>query len=386
MRLFHGLLPVALAAMTAAPALSQPAQDTGQIKHRLAEVQARLSQVDQQLNALKKRRKGVLVDLQGISLQADRVRAQAEGAKLKRDQAQNEVRQITSRKEGIHKDILRLRTEIRKQIRWMQALGPMGGLGLFPSTEGFEEFLVRGRYLDYWRSQQRRKLAQVQRLQGDLLLREQELQLALARLSQEEREASELQGSLQLNEERLQGFLDGLRQDESRQKEVQAELAEEALQLERMLTQLLGKARGEAFETALAFVSLKGELPRPVEGTLAQGFGEHLHPRFKTKTVQSGLLIAADSGTSVLSAAEGKVVYADTYQSYGPMVILDHGSGYFSLYTHLRSFQVAKGQILRQGEPMGTVGDTLDGPRLGFEIRYQAQPLDPQKWLKQKYK
>ena len=367
-------------------AMAQPSQDPGQIKQRLAEVQAHLAQVDQQLNALKKRRKGVLVDLQGISLQADRMRAQAEGAKIKRDQAQNEVREITSRKEDLHKDILRLRTEIRKQIRWTQALGPMGGLGLFPSTEGFEAFLERGRYLAYWRAQQRRKLELVQRLQGDLLQREKELQIALARLAQEESEASALQSSLQLNEERLQGFLDGLKQDESRQKEVQAELAEEALQLERMLSQLLGKPRGEAFETAVSFASLKGDLPRPVEGTLAQSFGEHLHPRFKTKTVQSGVLVAVEPGASVTSSAEGRVVFADIYQSYGPMVILDHGNGYFSLYTHLRSYQVAKGQILRQGEPLGTAGDTMDGPRLGFEIRYLAQPQDPQKWLKQKYK
>ncbi|MDP2877296.1 MAG: peptidoglycan DD-metalloendopeptidase family protein [Holophaga sp.] len=366
--------------------MAQPTQDTGQLKQRLAQIQARLSQVDQQLSALKKRRKGVLVDLQAISLQADRMRAQAEGAKLKRDQAEQEVRQITSTKENIHKDIIKLRSEIRTQIRWMQALGPMGGLGLFPSTEGFEEFLTQGRYLDFWRGRQRRKLEQVQRLQADLLLREKELQVALTKLAQEEREAIELQSSLLLNEERLQGFLDGLKQDESRQKEVQAELAEEAIQLERMLSQLLGKARSDAFETAVSFPSLKGELARPVNGMLAQSFGEHLHPRFKTKTVQSGLLITAEAGAPVMCGAEGKVVFADTYQSYGPMVILDHGSGYFSLYTHLRSFQVAKGQILRQGEAIGTVGDTMDGPRLGFEIRYLAQPQDPQKWLKQKYK
>lgn len=378
---------VAILALAALGVMAQtPGQDPTQIRQRLAEVQARLAQVDQQLGGLKKRRKGVLVELQGISLQAERMRAQAEGARLKRDQAQSEVHLITSRKEGIHKEILQLRTEIRKQVRWMQALGPLGGLGLFPSTEGFEEFLVRGRYMEYWRSQQRRKLEQVQRLQGDLLQREKDLQAALSRLAQEEREAGQLQAALRLNEERLQGFLDGLRQDESKQQEVQAELAEEALQLERMLSQFLGKARSEAFEATLSFASLRGELPRPAEGTLAQGFGEHLHPRFKTKTVQSGLLVATESGASVQSVAEGKVVFADNYQSYGPMVILDHGGGFFSLYTHLRYFQVAKGQILRPGEPVGTSGDTVDGPRLGFEIRLLAQPQDPNKWLKQKYK
>jgi len=379
------LSPLVVLALLGASAQT-PTQDPAQIKQHLAEVQARLSQVDQQLGGLKKRRKGVLVELQSISLQADKVRAQAEGARLKRDQAKSEVLMITSRKEGIHKEILRLRTEIRRQVRWMQAIGPLGGLGLFPSTESFEEFLVRGRYMEYWRSQQRRKLEQVQRLQGDLLLREKELQAALARLAQEEREAAELQASLRLNEERLQGFLDGLRQDESKQKEIQAELAEEALQLERMLSQLLGKPRSEAFETTLNFASLRGDLPRPTEGTLAQSFGEHLHPRFKTKTVQSGLLIATEPGAPVQAVAEGKVVFAEIYQSYGPMVILDHGGGFFSLYTRLRYFQVAKGQILRAGEGIGTSGDTVDGPRLGFEIRHLAQPQDPNKWLKQKYR
>ncbi|MCE1228247.1 MAG: peptidoglycan DD-metalloendopeptidase family protein [Firmicutes bacterium] len=364
-----------------------PAPDSGQLKQRLAEVQSRLSQVDQQLAALKKRRKGVLVELQGISLQADRLRAQADGARLKREQTENEVRHLTARKEGIQKDILRLREEMRRQVRWMQALGPMGGLGLFPSSEGFEEFLARGRYLSYWQSQQRRRLEQVQKLQGDLALREKELQAALQRLAQEAKEAQDLQASLRLSEERLQGFLDGLLSDESRQKEAQAELAEEALQLERMLNQLLGKSRaGEVFEAATPFVSQKGSLPRPVEGKLAAGIGEHVHPRFKTRTVQSGLLIEAAAGASVLCAGDGKVVFADSYQSYGPMVILDHGGGYFTLYTHLRSYQVSKGQILKQGESLGTVGDTLDGPRLGFEIRHLAQPEDPQKWLKNRYR
>ena len=111
-----------------------------------------------------------------------------------------------------------------------------------------------------------------------------------------------------------------------------------------------------------------------------------IRDRFKTKTMQSGLLITADQGAPVQAVADGKVVYADLYQSFGPMVILDHGGGYFSLYTHLEALSVAKGQILKQGEPVGSVGATLDGPRLGFEIRHLTQPQDPNKWLKVHYR
>ena len=68
MRVLLALAALSLAAQT-------PSQESSRIKQRLAEVQARLAQVDQQLGGLKKRRKGVLVELQGISLQADRMRA-----------------------------------------------------------------------------------------------------------------------------------------------------------------------------------------------------------------------------------------------------------------------------------------------------------------------
>ncbi|MDR3672912.1 MAG: peptidoglycan DD-metalloendopeptidase family protein [Holophaga sp.] len=360
--------------------------DSAQLKHRLAEVQARLGTVEVQLEALKKRRKGVLVELQATLLDADRMRAQAETARLKRDQAQAEVNDITARKDQIMRDIVALRSELRKQVRWMQAKGPLGDLTFLSGLSSFESYVVEGRYQVYLRNQERKRLDLIQSLQDDLAKREHELQAALQHLALEEQLSNHTQGSLQLHEQRLQQFLDGLRQDESRQKEVQAELAEEALQLERMLAQLLGKPRSDPFETTNTFAALHGELPQPTPGTLAQPFGEHVQPLFRTKTMQSGLLIAGQQGAPVQAVADGKVVFADLYQSYGPMVILDHGGGYFSLYTHLEAVAVAKGQILRQGESLGAMGLTVDGPRLGFEIRHLTQPQDPNKWLKVHYR
>ena len=374
--------PSAPAPQPAAPAKQDPAQ----IKRRLAEIQARLGTVDQELEALTKRRKGVLVELQGIALDADRTRAQAEAARLKRDQAQLEVAAIGARKVEIQQQIARLRIELRKQIRWMQAKGPLGEMTFLSSLLSFEDYVTQGRYQVYLRDQARGRLAQIQALQIDLTQREQELQEAVKSLAADEQAAIQAAAALQLHEQRLQEFLSELGQNEDRQKEVQAELAEEALQLERLLTQLLGHPRTDAFAAHSAFVSLRGELPQPTPGSLAQAFGEHLHPLFKTKTMQSGLLISGEAGAPVLAVADGKVVFADLYQSFGPMVILDHGAGYFTIYTHLEALAVAKGQILRQGEILGSVGTTVDGPRLGFEIRYLTQPQDPNKWLKTHYR
>lgn len=376
------LLLVGVLALGQAPVPEDPAV----IRQRLAEVQGRMAQVDQQLTALKKRRKGVLIELQQITLQAEQARAQADGARLKRDQAQSEVGALARRKDQIRTEIQGLRGALRHQIRWMQALGPMGHISFLPSLTSFEHFLVQDRYLTWWRNRERQRLVRVQGLQGELVTRERELQEALERLKREEGEAAKLQGGLTYHETRLQAFLDGIQQDEGRQKAIQAELTEEAIQLDRMLTNLLGKTREEGFAAGVPFLSLRGELPQPVGGTLAQGYGEHLHPKYRTKTFQSGLLIQAASGTPVQAVAAGRVFYAEFFQTYGPTVILDHGGGFYTLYTHLQSLVVRKGQVLQAGAVLGSVGDTAEGPRLGFQIRQQATPQDPMKWLKQKYK
>lgn len=360
--------------------------DSNLLKQRLAALQARMAQVDQQVEALKKRRKGVMVELQGISLQRDRARAQFDGAKLKQDQAQLEALEITSNQAKIRAEIDKLRKDLRKQIRLIQAQGEMGDLAFLPDPSGFESYLAKTRYLAWWRLQERKRISQIQRLQGDLAQRENELKSVLARLAAEQQDASQYQAGLSLSEAKFQTFLGALQQDEQAQKRVQAELAEEAIQLERMLANLIGKSRAETFDAPVNFTSLRGDLPEPVEGSLAQGFGEHLHPRFHTKTFQSGLLIEAFIGSRVTVVADGKVILAEPYQSYGPIVIVDHGGGWFTLYTHLQGTTVSKGQTLRQGDVVGTVGETLDGPRLGFEIRYQTKPEDPNKWLKKKYR
>lgn len=380
------LIPALVMASALGGAQAPSSTDSGQLKQRLAAVQSRMAQVDQQMEALKKRRKGVMVELQSITLQRDHVRAQLDGAKLKQDQAQQEVQQITSDQAKIRSEIDKLRVDLRKQIRLIQAQGELGDLAFLPDPGGFESYLAKTRYLAWWRLQERKRISQIQRLQGDLAQRENELKSVLVRLASEQQEASSYQAGLTMNEEKFQAFLGALQQDEQAQKQVQAELAEEAIQLERMLANLIGRSKAEIFEAPVSFTSLRGDLPVPVEGSLAQGFGEHLHPRFHTKTFQSGLLIEAYIGARVSVVADGKVILAEPYQSYGPIVIVDHGGGWFTLYTHLQGTDVSKGQTLRQGDRVGTVGETLDGPRLGFEIRYQTRPEDPNKWLKKKYR
>jgi septal ring factor EnvC (AmiA/AmiB activator) len=81
--------------------------------------------------------------------------------------------------------------------------------------------------------------------------------------------------------------------------------------------------------------------------------------------------------------APGEVRFAGWFRGYGRIVILDHGDGYFTVSGHPDALDVAVGELVGEGDDLGTVGETgsLSGPRLYFEIRQGAEPLDPAEWL-----
>ncbi len=132
-----------------------------------------------------------------------------------------------------------------------------------------------------------------------------------------------------------------------------------------------------------AFPLLKGALKSPVSGQIVVDFGKNLNARFNTYTLSSGITIRSAEGTPVRSVFKGKTLFADWFRGYGRIIILDHGSGYYTLYGHLSAIHVEVGQELDTDELIGLVGDSgsLEGPALYFEIRHHGKPVDPRPWL-----
>ena len=129
----------------------------------------------------------------------------------------------------------------------------------------------------------------------------------------------------------------------------------------------------------------RGRLAWPAEGRVVASFGAMVHPRFGTKTFRNGIDIAVPEGASFTAVAAGHVVYAGWFRGYGNLVILDHGFEYFTLYAHAADIRVGEGDDVKQGQVLGTIGDTgslAGGPRLYFEVRHQGKPQDPADWLR----
>ncbi|MEW6448378.1 MAG: M23 family metallopeptidase [Bacillota bacterium] len=115
----------------------------------------------------------------------------------------------------------------------------------------------------------------------------------------------------------------------------------------------------------------------PVLGPITSPFG------VRDGRLHEGLDIAADTGTPVRAAAEGRVVYAGPAGTYGLLIILTHPGGWATYYAHCDRIEVATGQAVSAGELIGAVGSTgrSTGPHLHFEARLDGTPLDPAAFL-----
>ncbi|MFQ5669141.1 MAG: peptidoglycan DD-metalloendopeptidase family protein [Acidobacteriota bacterium] len=119
------------------------------------------------------------------------------------------------------------------------------------------------------------------------------------------------------------------------------------------------------------------------EGYFGSSFGWRRDPFTGRRVFHHGQDIVARAGTSVVAPASGRVVLAGRIGGLGLAVYLSHGGGIVSRFGHLSRIQVKKGQQVRRGDTIGSVGSTGRslGSHLHYEIRVAGKPVDPRDFI-----
>ncbi|HUR96028.1 MAG TPA: peptidoglycan DD-metalloendopeptidase family protein [Gemmatimonadales bacterium] len=147
-----------------------------------------------------------------------------------------------------------------------------------------------------------------------------------------------------------------------------------------------GALRGTVAGPGSITTASLGKLDWPVEGTIVYRFGRDTLPSGGIIR-WNGVGIAAAVGTSVRAVEAGKVRLVGQFGTYGLTIVVEHGNGYYSVYSHLQSAAVKLGAAVTKGSTIGSVGgENSDyGPHLHFEIRGENQvALDPTAWLRKR--
>ena len=138
----------------------------------------------------------------------------------------------------------------------------------------------------------------------------------------------------------------------------------------------------EALKTK-EFNLLKGQLPWPTQGRVILKFGKQWNPKLKTTTDNPGIDIKGQPGSPIRCTMSGVVTTVTYIRGYGTTIIIDHGGGFYTVYSHVTNIQTNVDSEVRSGDIIAYMGDSgsINGSKLHFEIWGKGQKLDPEKWL-----
>jgi septal ring factor EnvC (AmiA/AmiB activator) len=377
------VLVIGLLVQAGGPALQR---DVSDFETRIAKINAQIRDLKAKLSEADRKESSILADLDRIGLRKRLIRAELAAGAVAVERTNGEL-------EALRKDIAHRRTALESERRSVERtlvtlykFGRFDVLRFALRSENLEAFLAESRNLAFLARYQNDVVRGYLAALAELGVSEGRLEAKKTEIAGLLRAAGEKKSELEAEERKNRELVASVQRNKKTYAQALGELAESGRQLQALMKRIVE----ENYPLPYPFIPLyerKGALVWPVAGRIITPFGPQRHPRFNTITTNSGVEIAPkEAGTPILAVHSGRVVYADAFEGYGNLIIIDHGLTYYTLYGHCSEFRVAKGDPVRPGQPIALTGDSgsLKGECLYFEIRYKTKAVDPLKWLKRR--
>ncbi|MGH7334268.1 MAG: murein hydrolase activator EnvC family protein [Candidatus Rokuibacteriota bacterium] len=391
-----GLLVVAIALAAAVPAVGQHRDLQGE-QRRLQQTQKQLKEQRDKAQEARRRESSVLAELEKVGRRLAEKQREVVRLDMRITRVQAEVTALRAEINTLEGSRHAQERDLARRLRTLYKVHAQGGaLPLILSDQDPIGRAVAVRHLASLAALDARLIEEYRDTSEKLDDRR-------SRGEARQRELAELRAAGQREQAEAdreaaarRGLLTKVRDERAYHERMVGELTEAAHRLEAFVRELQAKQRQLAkagpsraaikAPAALAPAGFRGRLSWPTQGRIAVPFGAQVHPRFGTRTFRNGVDIEAPDGKAVEAALAGQVIYTGWFKGYGNLIIIDHGQELYTLYAHVSDIVVKEGEDVRQGQRIGTVGDTgsLAGPRVYFEVRYQGRPQDPEQWLRQR--
>lgn len=370
------------------PAAKAAAQDphVADFERRLDRLNGEIKDLRSRLESEARKETSVLSSLARINLTRTIVGRELAAQNVELERGRAELAAIQANVKDLRAGIDRERESIERTLETLYKFGRVD----------FFQFLLQARDIETYAAESKH-LALLARNQDEVvagyLASLEELRAAQSALESKQRDLAAMARAAALKRQELEAearknaaLVQDIRRNRETYRKTLAELAESAEELQKLMAKIVA----QEWVLPAAFVPLaerRGRLDWPIQGRVITAFGLERHPDFKTAVQNKGVEIAPAKGRTLIQAVHaGKVVYADYFQGYGNLLIVDHGMGYYTLYGHCAEFVAAVGDMVRSGQPVAVVGDSgsLKGECLYFELRQKTRALDPLQWLKRK--
>jgi len=374
--------PALLSALFLFPTPADSARDPRQPKSKYYNVKQKLGETEDELKKIKDTEKVTLKEIEKISRQLSSARKEHRERKAKLDRARSEMDSARQEVEELEKKVEKSREWLRKKLRTMHKHGKYGDAILLMGSAGdLSNFILRWSYLEKMAGYEQRAIESFRDSIRELRTRRVKLEKAYEEYKAEEARVRSVADKLDLEVKKKERMMMSVRREKQTYSRIEWELKREAARIKKVISQ--SERQKEKTYSFTGFRKGKGRLIWPVKGKVAIPFGKHDDPGLQTPVFRNGIYISAPEGMVARAVGEGKVVFADWFEGYGQLVIINHGSGYHTLYGNLSDIFLSAGDIIKNNDKVGLVGTSgvLDRAALYFEIRYKGKPLDPAQWL-----
>ncbi len=349
-----------------------PGYATGTDQSQLDDIQDQIDDMEQVLSEGKKQASALQAEIRALEKKIYSAEVELNGLQRNINSTKSMISQAMAELATLEDEIAAQNEDLNTRLRTMYKNGEVGILTVLMGSSDMSDFMTNLDMVQRIYDSDAKLLEKLQGQYEQVIDQKMELQALRDTLLTQQAEESARQEALQDNKGQVQTKKSAIDKDNAAlEKQIDALNAE----ANALTAKILGlQGTGSYIGGTMAW-------PSQASTRISSPFGYRIHPILRVKKMHTGIDIAASSGTNILAANAGTVITAGWNNSYGYMVMIDHGGGIVTLYAHSSKLLVSKGAVVGRGQAIAKVGSTgmSTGPHLHFEVRVNGvykNPLD----------
>ena len=364
-------LAIAVAAAVFVTPFAAGAQTIEDYQNQLNQKNNQKQQVQNELNQEKKNLEEVQAELNALDQKIYQSQKELNQLETDLNKTKEEITEALEELEQLQKDIEKQNDDLNARLRSMYKNGDVGMLSVLFGSSSMSDFmtnmdmveriynadaeLLEGLEDQYDIVEEQKNKLQI--LKDQLIEQEEAVSAKKAALEEDRQEVAQRRKEVEANVDALSAQYDAMK------KEADA-LSETIKVLQSANTQYIGGAMC---------------WPSQASTRITSAFGWRYLSLLGGRNYHTGVDIGAAGGTNILAANSGTVIKAGWNNSYGYMVMVDHGGGIVTLYAHSSKLLVKTGDVVGRGQVIALVGSTgrSTGPHLHFEVRVNGEYKNP---------
>ena len=309
------------------------------------------------------------------------------------NKTETEIDKLSKGIQANERQLTKLRKRYTQRIVQMYKKGTLSDIEKLLSSSSWRQAIYRAKYMGIISDIDQRTQNKIKSLLIDIGKQRISLESNYRNKVRLKKDQEESKIALRASRKKRQGELNKIKKNQSELtkylEEKQAGMQELEALLKKIRQEKSSYDRADRIRKQQAalktqvFGKLKGQLPWPASGRVVKRFGRSWNAVRKTTTENPGIDIKGRPGSPVRSIIGGIVTTITYIRGYGTTLIIDHGGGFYTVYSHITNVEANEGAEVQAGDVIAYMGDagSIEGSKLHFEIWGNGQKLNPEKWL-----